>query len=151
MKRFVLFVVMVLFLFGMTVFGGGKYAEVKPFLEKMAASLGKFITDLEKAENADAVAAALDAYTEVMKKLAPKMKVLMEKYPELKDETKRPEELKPMIKKMEELGMKMMGVAGKIQQFAADPKVMEANKRFMEVMESMREEPKQQQEEKKQN
>jgi hypothetical protein len=137
MKKVALFAVVGLILFAGVVYGGGKYAEVKPFVEKMAVSLEKFITDMEKAENADAVAAALDAYTKVMKELAPKAKEILKKYPELKDEKTHPQELKPMLAKVEELGKKMFGVMGKLQQFTNDPKVKEANKRFMDAMAAM--------------
>jgi hypothetical protein len=77
----------------------------------------------------------------VIKKLAPKIREIMKKYPELKDEKTHPEELKPLLKKMEELGKKLFGVMGKIQQFRSDPKVKEANNRFMEAMAAMDPEP----------
>lgn len=141
MKKVALFAVVGLILFAGVVYSGGKYAEIKPTLEKMAASFEKFVTDMEKAENADAVVAGLDAFTEVMKKLAPTVREIMKKYPELKDEKTHPEELKPLLKKMEELGKKLFGVMGKIQQFNSDPKVKEAYNRFMAAMAAMREEP----------
>ena len=147
MKKVALFATAGLILFTGVVYGGGKYADIKPFIEKMAVSLEKFITDLEKAENAGAVTAALDAYTNVMKELAPKAKELLKKYPELKDEKTHPVQLKPLLKKMDELGKKMFGVLGKIQQFADDPQVKEANQRFMETMAALNPEPKQPEEE----
>lgn len=141
MKKVALFAIVGLILWSGVVYGGGKYAEIKPIIEKMVVSFEKFITDMEKADNADAVVAGLDAFTEMIKKLAPKMKEIIKKYPELKDETTHPEELKPLLKKMDELGKKMFGVMGKIQQFANDPKVKEANQRFMEAMAAMNPEP----------
>ena len=137
MKKVALVAMVGLILWSGVLYGGGKYTEIKPIIEKMVVSFEKFINDMEKAENADAVVAGLDAFTEVIKKLAPKMRAIIKKYPELKDETTHPEELKPLLKKMEELGKKMFGVMGKIQQFANDPKVKEANQRFMEAMAAM--------------
>lgn len=151
MKTIVLFALVGLLLFAGVVYSSGKYAEIKPLIEKMAVSFETFIIGMEKAENADAVVAALDAFTEVMKKLAPKMKEILKIYPELKDEKTHPEELKPLLKKMDELGKKMVGVMGKIQQFANDPKVKEAYKQFMGAMASMREEPEKSNEEKSEN
>jgi hypothetical protein len=148
MKNVALFAMVGLIFFAGVVYGGGRYAEVKSFIEKMTVSLEKFITDMEKAENAGAVVSALDAYTNVMKELAPKAKELLKKYPELKDEKTHPEELKPLLKKMDELGKKMFGVLGKIQQFADDPQVKEANKRFMDTMAAMDPEQEEQKEEK---
>ena len=134
MKKVALFAVVGLVLWAGVIYGGGKYAEIKPLIEKMAVSFEKFITGMEKAENADDVVAELDALTEVMKKLAPKMREIVKKYPELKDERTHPQELKPLLKNMDELGKKLFGVMGKIQQFANEPHVKEANKRFMEAM-----------------
>jgi hypothetical protein len=151
MKKVTLFTVVGLVLWAGVVYSGGKYEEVKPFIEKMAVSLEKFITDLEKAENADAVAAAIDAFTNVMKEFGPKAKELLKKYQELKDEKTQPEELKPLLKKMEELGKKLrkkiFGVIRKIKQFTNDPKVKEAIKR-LEAMAAMWEEPEKPKEEK---
>ena len=148
MKKVALFAVLALIFFAGLVYSNGKYAEAKPIVEKMTVSLEKFIANLERAENADAVVSALDAYTNVMKELAPKAKELLKKYPELKDEKTHPEELKPLLKKMDELGKKMFGVLGKIQQFADDPQVKEANKRFMDTMAAMDPEQEEQKEEK---
>ena len=141
MKKVALFAGVGLILFAGVVYGGGKYARIKPLIEKMAVSFEKFVTDMEKAANADAVAAGLDAFTVVMKELGPKMREIVKKYPELKDEKTHPEELKPLLKKMDELGKKLFGVMGKIQQFTNDPKVKDAYNRFMAAMASMREEP----------
>jgi hypothetical protein len=148
MKKVALFAVVGLILFAGVAYGGGKYEDVKPLIEKMSGAFEKFITDMEKAENADAVVAALDAFAEVMKKLGPKVREITKKYPELKDEKTHPEELKPLLKKMDELGKKMFGVLGKLQQFANDPKVKEAYKRFGEAMASMNPEPEKPKEEK---
>jgi hypothetical protein len=65
------------------------------------------------------------------------MKELINKYPELKElkeEETPPEELKPVMKKMEELGKRMFGVFAKVQQYANDPKVQEAQKRWQKAM-----------------
>jgi hypothetical protein len=148
MKKVALFAMVGLIFFAGLVYSSGKYAEAKPIVEKMTVSLEKFIANLERAENAGAVVSALDAYTNVMKELAPKAKELLKKYPELKDEKTHPEELKPLLKKMDELGKKMFGVLSKIQQFADDPQVKEANKRFMDTMAAMDPEQEEQKEEK---
>jgi hypothetical protein len=142
MKRIILVALVGLVLCAGIVYGNGKYGEIKPLIEKMGTAFENFILGLEKAEDANAIAAALDAFSKIMKDLAPKMREIVKKYPELKDEATHPEELKPLLKKMDEMGKKMIGLMGKIQQFANDPKVTEANKRFMEAMAAMKEDPK---------
>ena len=134
MKKCVLCVIVLFMVLGVKVYGQAKYEEVKPVLERMATSLEKFIGDLEKVENADAVVAAFASYTDTMEKLVPDIKAIIKKYPELKDEKNHPEELKPLTGKIEELSKKMIGVMGKIQPYATDPKVVAASQRFMEVM-----------------
>ena len=119
---------------GLGLYGGGKYSDAKPVIEEMAVSFEKFIVGLEKAADADSVAAALDSYSNVVVKLAPKVKTVMKKYPELKDETTHPEELKPLLRKMDDLTKRMAGLFGKIGQYSEDPKVKAALERWEKTM-----------------
>ena len=120
--------------------GGGKYSDAKPIIEEMAVSLEKFVLGLEKASDANAVAAALDAYSDVIVKLAPKAKAVMEKYPELKEETMHPEELKPLLTRMDDLAKRLAGLFGKIGQYSEDPKVKAALERWEKTMAMLDEE-----------
>jgi hypothetical protein len=137
MRKLVVFATVVLLLFGLAVYGGGVYSEFKLLMEKVVLSLEKFITGLEKAENADDVIAALDNYTNDILPLAPKMKELIKKHPELKelqDENTCPEELRPVMEKIDKLGKRMVGGLAKIQQYANDPKVKAAQIRWLKAM-----------------
>jgi len=134
MKKWVVWILFVAGCFGLMVHGSDKYSKVKPIIKEMADTLEKFIVDLEKAENAGAVAEALDVYSKATVEIAPKVKKMMEKYPELKDETMRPKELKPLLDKMDELAKKLMGVYEKIGKYASDPKVKAATKRWEKAM-----------------
>jgi|GEM_PF-599573 len=140
MKRFVLGVIVLTLLAGSAIYAGGKYTEVEPVLAEMLKVFEKFVTGLEKAENADAVAAALDYHAKTAITLAPKMKEIMKKYPELKDENSHPEELKPLLTKMDELIKRMVVMYGKIGQYTKYPKVKEAFNRWQEAMKTMEEE-----------
>ena len=137
MKKFVLGVIVITFLAGSAVYGSGKYADIKPIIEEMAASLEKLIIELGNAGDADAVAAALDNHTKAMIDLTPKMKEILKKHPELKDEKTPPEELKPLINKMEELAKKLAGLYAKIGQYSSDSKVQEASKRWQKAAMAM--------------
>lgn len=137
MKRFVLGVIVIAFLAGSALYAG-KYADIQPVIEEMAKTFEKFIVGMEKAENADAVAAAFDYHAKAMTTLAPKMKEILEKYPELKDENSHPEELKPLLTKMDELTKRLTGLMmGKFGQYANDPKVKEAMKRWEKAAAAM--------------
>jgi len=107
--------------------GGGKYDDVKKVNEEFATGVESFVADIEKASSGKEAAKAIDGFTDVMERLAPKMKKLEEKYPELKDAMKR----------SEEAGQKMMGAMMKLMQYASDPDVQAAQKRMEEAMSGM--------------
>jgi len=137
MKKLVLAAAVFLLLFGLAVYGGGVYSEVKLLMEKVVLSLEKLTTGLEEAEDADDVVAALDSYTSDILPLAPKMKELIKKYPELKelkDENTCPEELRPVMEKIEKLGERILVGFVKVQQYTNDPKVKAAQIRWLKAM-----------------
>ncbi len=133
MKKLVLCLTVVVFLVGLVACGGGgEYAEAKEVMEDMIGAFDGFGTAMEKANDAKAVAAALNDFLAKMEDLKPKMDELEKKYPNLKNEP--PEELKDLMPKMDEAGKKMMGAMMKIGQYAADPEVAKA----MEKLQKMR-------------
>jgi hypothetical protein len=114
---------------------GGKYAEVLPVVEKFVVANEDLAAALEKAASVDDVVAALNKTTETMKKLAPKMNEIGEKFPEFKQMENPPEELKPISDRMNAVMTKMMEVMmGKAAPFLSDPKVQEAQKAYNDVM-----------------
>ncbi|MGD2090648.1 MAG: hypothetical protein PVH61_31030 [Candidatus Aminicenantes bacterium] len=140
MKKLVLITAVFLLLVGLAVYGGGVYSEFKLLMDKVVLSLEKLTIGLEQAEDADDVVAALDSYTSDILPLAPKMKELIKKYPELKelkDENTCPEELRPVMKKIDKLGERMVGGFVKVQQYTNDPKVKAAQIRWLKAMAAM--------------
>lgn len=116
----------------------GKYAEVGPVMDKFISVNENFIAALEKAVSADGVAAAMNAVTEQMADLAPKMKAIGEKFPEFKSMDNPPAELKPYNDRLVAVMGKMMGAIGKVAQFMQDPKVVEAQEKYNKVMGDMK-------------
>lgn len=116
--------------------GGGGGDDPKSVMKAYFDAFDDMISGLEKADSADDVAAALNKMADTAEKLKPKMKALEEKYPELKNmkEGKMPEEFKEFEARLKELGPRMMGAFGKIAQYGSDPKVVEAQKKFDEMM-----------------
>jgi len=114
--------------------GGGKYSDLKPVVKKFNDTTETFINSMEKAEGADAVAAALNALAKEMKTIKAGMDKMEEKYPELKNMSDPPEELGAEAARMQELMGRMGTVMMKAMQFGDDPKVMEAQKAFEEAM-----------------
>ncbi|MCP5106835.1 MAG: hypothetical protein GY950_25855 [bacterium] len=138
MKKIIFIAVLGLVLYGLTACGGGKYAEPKDVLEKYVTAMEDVINAFDKAGDADAVAAALNKYSDYMKDLGPKLKEMSEKYPELSNKDNPPEELLPLVERLNAAMGKFEGAMAKVGQYATDPKVMEAQKKFMEAMSSMR-------------
>ncbi|TFG76183.1 MAG: hypothetical protein E4H23_09880 [Chrysiogenales bacterium] len=113
---------------------GGKYDEVLPLMDEMVKGFEQFVNALEKAGSADAVAAALNGYSDFMIKISPKIKELSKKFPELDKDENTPEELKPFKDKTDKLSQKLAGLFAKIQQYLQDPVVEKAYKRWNETM-----------------
>ncbi len=124
----------------MTACGGSAGSDSpRAVLEQTLKMMDDLSNALEKADNADQVAAALNQYTKEIEKIGPSMKALREKYPELaNNEGKFPEELKDFEEKFNAMGMKMMGaMMGKVMQYASDPKVTAAQQKMMEASQKM--------------
>ncbi len=135
MKRAVLFLCLTVLVLGLTACkGGGKYSDVIKVMDKYVVSIEKFVAALDGAKSADDVASALDGLTAATKTLAPEMMDIETKYPEFKTQDKPPAELKPIMDKVMAASTKMMGAMNKVMQYAKDPKVQEARKRYQEAM-----------------
>jgi hypothetical protein len=134
MKKLFSLLVVGLFLLAYACGGGGD--DPKSVMNDYFDVMEGFINGLDKADNADAVVAAMEKFAAKMKELKPRMMALEEKYPELKKmkQGQMPEEFKEFEDRFKELMPKMMGIFGKIAQYANDPKVLEAQKKLEEVM-----------------
>ena len=116
---------MFLTLMAFTSCGGGKYDDVKKTVDKMVKETDKFVSALDKADDAKAVTKAINSYNSVMVKAYEDFNKLEEKYPELGG-TAPPEELKDTMAKMEGMAQSLMGASVKLIQYAMDPEVAEA-------------------------
>lgn len=116
---------------------GDKYSEAVKVNEQFAEATEEYVLALEKADNAGAVAKAIDGYTAKMEKIVPEMKAIADQYPELKTSTEAPESLRVSREKAEAAGAKMAGAMMKLMQYMTDPKVQEAQQRMGKAMSSM--------------
>ena len=114
--------------------GDKKYADVKELNEDVAKVMDEYVAELEKSDNAQDVAKAINHFSDKMEALMPKMKKLAEKYPELQDKSNVPEELKESQKKAEALGQKIAGSMMKIMPYMNDPEVQKAQERMSAAM-----------------
>lgn len=114
--------------------GGGKYADLKPVVKNMIEATDKFVAEMEKADDAKKVAAALTEFSKTMGKIKPAMEKLEEKYPELKEMSDPPPELGELGPQLSNAMMKMGSVMMKVMQYADDPEVKKAQEEFENIM-----------------
>ncbi|MBN2345370.1 MAG: hypothetical protein JXO51_03195 [Candidatus Aminicenantes bacterium] len=118
--------------------GGGKYASAKSLMNKQIGIMEHYADAMEKANSAQEVAAALNAYAAEQKDLIPAMKKFQEQFPEMKDQAEPPAELKPEMDKMQQMMGRIMSASMKAAQYMQDPVVQEAQKKLGEAMAEMK-------------
>jgi hypothetical protein len=118
--------------------GGGKYASAKALMGKQLAAMSHYADAMEKAGNAQEVAAAMNAYAAEQKELIPAMKEVQQKFPEMMAQKEPPVELKEEMEKMQQIGQRVAAASMKAVQYMSDPVVQEAQKKFAESMSGMK-------------
>jgi hypothetical protein len=111
-----------------------KYKDAISVHAAFADAMVAYFNQMEKANNAQAVADALDTFAAKVEKIAPRMKEMSEKYPELKDPKNQPKALKAIRKRTADVGKKMGDLMMKIMQYRDDPKVKAAQMRVQKAM-----------------
>jgi len=116
--------------------GDGKYAAIKNLMSEQVKIFEKTTSALNKADNAEEVAAAIDLWSDGVAALIPKLKEHAQVLSDLK-EMETPLELQAVNTQRERV-MREMGEAGaKIQTYIDDPKVQAAREKLAKVMEEM--------------
>jgi ribonucleotide reductase alpha subunit len=115
---------------------GGKYADLKEFLNDSIKITEDYISALEKANSAKDVAEAITEYGNKMEKFAKKGEEIEKKYPELKtmDKKNPPKELKEEFEKLEQLTQKFLTASMKMMKYMMDPEVMKASQEMAKKM-----------------
>jgi hypothetical protein len=114
--------------------------DPKAVLGDFLGAYESYCTNMGKAGSADDVVATLNKATGQMKEMIPRMKELTIKFPEIKNLQKGarlPEVFKELDQRIAELGRKQIMAIGHAGIYLKDPKVMEAQKKFVEVMNEM--------------
>ena len=110
--------------------GGGKYSEVEQVLNDEIDLMQTFIDKMEAADTTDAVADALNGYSEGMQDLIPRLQKLAEEFPEIKTQEDLPPELAQKLAKVDQLMDNMQGAIIKTMQYVHSPAVQEAMENF---------------------
>ncbi|ABW68668.1 hypothetical protein [Desulfosudis oleivorans] len=118
----------------LTVACGGKYSDIISVNKQFAKVMETYVTALEKAESAKDVAAAINRFADGMESLAPEMKAINKKYPELRGDGDLPEELEQSRKETEAVSQRYAESFMKMMPYMADPDVQAAQMRLSKVM-----------------
>jgi len=105
---------------------GGKYDEVESTLNDYADAMEDYIGRMEKADSAEAVAKAMQDYTEKVIDLTPRLQEMNRNFPELATDKDAPEELKTVSRRLAELGTKLQPAIMKTMPYMMDPQVQQA-------------------------
>jgi hypothetical protein len=115
-----------------------KFSSARTLINKQIDVMNNYAGAMEKAGNAQDVAAALNAYAADQKDLIPAMKKFQEQFPEMKNQAEPPAELKPEMDKMKAIMGRIMSASMKAAQYMSDPVVQEAQRKLAEAMTSMK-------------
>jgi len=115
-----------------------KYDMARDVIGKQVAILEDYIAEMEKADNAQAVAKAINAYSVAQSKLGPAIKEVQEKFPEMNQSDEPPAELKAEMDKFQLVMKRMIEMSMKASQFMSDPEVMAAQQNLQKAMETTR-------------
>lgn len=116
---------------------GGKYGDVKDFINEMVDAQDAYISSVEKAGSPDDVVDAIEKFGDSIIALAEKGEALKAKYPEMdKWDDNPPAELKGEFEKVDKVSEKMeqLVMNENVRKQMMDPKVMQA---FMQLGKKM--------------
>jgi hypothetical protein len=117
--------------------GSDKYDEAANLLKHYLPALEKYLGTVEKTGDPGDMARAINQLADSLEDLAPKMKKLSEKYPELEAEQTVPARYAGLKTRTEALGQRFFQSFTRIMPFLEHPEVKKANGRLMGIMASM--------------
>ncbi|MCF8035501.1 MAG: hypothetical protein K9K62_01385 [Desulfobacteraceae bacterium] len=125
--------VLLVFTFGC----GGKYDDAVDVQEDFISLAGDYVAAMDSADSADKVAAAMNDYAAGLEEMAPRVREINEKYPELKNPDQQPEQFRQTTKEHEAVMQKVGSSFMKAMPYMGDPKVQQAQQRITLAMQNM--------------
>ena len=113
---------------------GDKYEEARQLFEEYVPALETYLDAVEKAESAPVCARAINTLADQAEELAPKLRELNRRYPELQHEQTVPPRYAELEKKADALGPRFGLSFLRIARFMEDPAVAKANERLITVI-----------------
>ena len=134
-KRLVLSALCILLL--LAVGCGEKYGDAIEVRKDFIDLMSDYIAALDRAENAKAVASAMNSYAEGVEALAPEIRKINKKYPELRDPANQPEKFKKATKEQQDVMSQFGSTFMKTMPYMKNPDVRQAQERMTKAMQSM--------------
>lgn len=116
---------------------GGQYSDAVDVQEDFIDLCGDYVADMDAADSAEKVAAAMNNYADGLEDLAPRFREINEKYPELRNPEKQPEQFKKIASEQEEMMQDVSNSFMKAMPYMNDPDVRRAQERIVQAMQSM--------------
>ena len=113
--------------------GSDGSSKAESIIKDQADITENYVNDISSADSSEKVVAAIERYTEGMKKLIPKIKEFQKKYPEYQ-QGKVPEGVEADAKRLEESSAKIPGAMMKLTAYMMDSKVQLAIQKMGEEM-----------------
>jgi len=113
---------------------GDKYEEARQLFDEYVPALETYLDVVEKAESAPVCARAINTLADEAEELAPKLRELNRKYPELQYEQSVPPRYAELEKKADALGERFGRSFIRVARFMKDPAVAKANDRLITAM-----------------
>ncbi len=116
--------------------GSDGSSKAESIIKDQTSVTEDYVNSLSSAKNSQDMVAAIEQYTEGMKKLIPKLKEFQKKYPEYQN-GKVPESVEADMKKLEEISAKLPGAMMKTASYMMDGEVQAAMQKMGEEMSKM--------------
>lgn len=112
---------------------GDRYVGARGLLGRYIQALDGFSGTVEKAKDSKTIVAAIDAWVETARGLAPGIKTLGKSRPELADQNFLPADLRDLLARLDAAHARMLAAMGKAMQYADDPAVPAARAKLENI------------------
>lgn len=116
---------------------GGKYSDIIALNERFIALMNDFSDAVIAVNDAEAAADVLNRLADDVEEIAPEMRKMSEKYPNLNDPENLPEPLQETREASQEAGQRYAQAFMKLMPYMADKDVKAAQARVAKAMSSM--------------
>ncbi|MGD0783651.1 MAG: hypothetical protein ABSA30_12405 [Candidatus Aminicenantales bacterium] len=112
---------------------GDRYRQTRSLVTRYAEALDAFSSAVDKAKDSKPIVAAIDAWVDAARGMAPGIKALGKSRPELADPASWPVDLRDLLARLDAAQARMLTAMAKAMQYADDPAVPAARTKLESV------------------